>query len=60
MLERLDETDRKIVIKVFGLDGKEPETYMKVSRELGICRERTRQGVRGHLTRCALWLTRIH
>jgi RNA polymerase sigma factor (sigma-70 family) len=43
MLEMLDETDRKIVIKAFGLDGKEPETYMKISRELGICRERIRQ-----------------
>ncbi|MEL0120477.1 MAG: sigma factor-like helix-turn-helix DNA-binding protein, partial [Opitutae bacterium] len=53
MLERLDETDRKIVVRVFGLDGREPETYMKISKELGICRERTRQ-------RCQRALNKMH
>jgi RNA polymerase primary sigma factor/RNA polymerase nonessential primary-like sigma factor len=43
MLNRLSEMDRKIVVKIFGLDGREPETYMKVSKDLGISRERARQ-----------------
>ena len=51
LLDRIDEVDRQIVTRVFGLDGREPETYMDVSKSLGMCRERTRQRCQRALSR---------
>ena len=43
LLLKLDETDRAIVIKSYGLDGLEPRTLQKIGTEMGISRERVRQ-----------------
>ena len=40
---RDEELDRKIIEEFFALKGGEPKTYQKISKELGISRERTRQ-----------------
>ena len=42
-LNQLSEVDRRIVMDFYGLNGAAPKTYMQISKELGICRERTRQ-----------------
>jgi RNA polymerase sigma factor (sigma-70 family) len=42
-LDQLSEIDRRIVMDFYGLNGAAPKTYMQISKELGICRERTRQ-----------------
>ena len=39
----LDERERKIIVKRFGLDGGKPKTLEEVSKEFGITRERIRQ-----------------
>ena len=51
LLLSLDETDRKIVEDIYGLNGEEPKTYVKVAKELGICRERARQRCQRALAR---------
>lgn len=43
LLFKLDDTDRAIIEGVFALNGGEPKTYTKISKELGISRERARQ-----------------
>ena len=42
-LESLDERERKILRRYYGLDGGEPMTLEKIGAELGITRERVRQ-----------------
>lgn len=42
-LGQLSDVDRGIVEGFYGLDGTTPKTYTQISKELGICRERTRQ-----------------
>ena len=39
----LDERERKIIVKRFGLDGGKPKTLDEVSKEFGVTRERIRQ-----------------
>lgn len=43
LLFKLDDTDRAIIEGVFALNGGEPKTYTKISKELGVSRERARQ-----------------
>jgi len=39
----LDERERKIIVRRFGLDGGKPKTLDEVSKEFGVTRERIRQ-----------------
>jgi RNA polymerase primary sigma factor len=43
LLEVLDERERKIIFKRFGLDGGKPETLEGVGKKFGVTRERIRQ-----------------
>ena len=43
LVMQLNDMDRKIIEEFFALKGGEPKTYQKISKELGISRERTRQ-----------------
>ena len=43
MLQRLDERERMIIVKRFGLDGERPETLQQLSKVVGRTRERVRQ-----------------
>jgi RNA polymerase sigma factor (sigma-70 family) len=43
LLMTLDAIDRTIVERIFALNGGEPQTYIKVSKDLGMSRERVRQ-----------------
>lgn len=43
LVAHLNDVDRQIVEKVFALNGGEPKTYIKVSREMNMSRERVRQ-----------------
>lgn len=43
LLDRLDERERRIIIRYFGLDGEEPMTLDQIGVKLGITRERVRQ-----------------
>ena len=43
LLMTLNPVDRTIVERVFAFDGGEPQTYIKVSKDLGMSRERVRQ-----------------
>jgi len=38
-----NDTQRKVIVKFFGLDGKDNETLDSISGELGVCKERVRQ-----------------
>jgi len=51
LLEHLTELDRQIVIGAYGLDGKEPRTFMQMSRDMSISRERVRQRCHRSLSR---------
>jgi len=51
LLCHLNEVDRKIIEDVFALKGGEPKTYLKISKELGLSRERTRQRCQRAMTR---------
>lgn len=51
LLATLSETDRFIVEQLFAVNGGEPKTYLKISKELGISRERTRQRCHRALTK---------
>lgn len=42
-IECLNENEKELIIKRFGLDGKEPETLDKIGKRLGVTRERVRQ-----------------
>lgn len=42
-LEKLDERERLILVKKYGLDGGEPVTLAQIGRELDLSRERVRQ-----------------
>jgi len=53
LLMTLNPVDRTIVERVFALGGGEPQTYIKVSKDLGISRERVRQ-------RCHRALRKLH
>lgn len=54
LLAQLDDTDRFILEQVYAVNGGEPKTYLKVSKELGISRERARQRCHRALTRLRL------
>ena len=54
LLSQLEETDRKVIEGVYGLDGREPKTYTKLGKELGISRERARQRCQRALARLRL------
>ena len=43
ILKILDERERTIIVKRYGLDGGDPETLEEIGREIGITRERVRQ-----------------
>src|SRR6201993_4817746 len=43
LLEVLDDRERKIIFKRFGLDGGKPETLEEVGKKFGVTRERIRQ-----------------
>src|SRR5260370_1865029 len=43
LLEVLDDRERKIIFKRFGLDGGKPETLEEVGKNFGVTRERIRQ-----------------
>lgn len=43
ILGTLDDKERHILVRRFGLDGREPETLSHVARRLGVSRERVRQ-----------------
>src|SRR6516162_10130551 len=43
LLEVLDDGERKIIFKRFGLDGGKPETLEEVGKQFGVTRERIRQ-----------------
>lgn len=51
LLATLSETDRFIVEQLFAVNGGEPKTYLKISKELGISRERARQRCHRALTK---------
>jgi RNA polymerase nonessential primary-like sigma factor len=51
LLATLDPTDRIIVERVFAVNGGEPETYLKVAKDLGMSRERARQRCQRALTK---------
>jgi RNA polymerase nonessential primary-like sigma factor len=53
LLMTLSPVDRTIVERVFAFDGGEPQTYIKVSKDLGMSRERVRQ-------RCHKALKKLH
>ena len=53
LLMTLSPVDRTIVERVFAFDGGEPQTYIKVSKDLGMSRERVRQ-------RCHRALRKLH
>jgi len=53
LLMTLNPVDRTIVERVFAFDGGEPQTYIKVSKDLGMSRERVRQ-------RCHRALRKLH
>jgi RNA polymerase primary sigma factor len=42
-VERLPERQRRVLVRRYGLDGKEPATLAELSEELGVSRERVRQ-----------------
>ncbi len=42
-LDRLDDKQRQVIVRRFGLDGGEPVTLEQVGREIGVSRERARQ-----------------
>jgi RNA polymerase nonessential primary-like sigma factor len=42
-LQKLDPREREILIRRFGLQGREPETLKEIGIALGITRERVRQ-----------------
>jgi len=42
-VERLPERQRCVLVRRYGLDGKEPATLAELSEELGVSRERVRQ-----------------
>jgi RNA polymerase primary sigma factor len=42
-VERLPERHRRVLVRRYGLDGKEPATLAELSEELGVSRERVRQ-----------------
>lgn len=42
-LHQITGIDLTIIVSFYGLDGSPPKTYMKISKELGISRERVRQ-----------------
>jgi RNA polymerase primary sigma factor len=42
-VERLPERQRRVLVRRYGLDGKEPATLADLSEELGVSRERVRQ-----------------
>jgi RNA polymerase primary sigma factor len=43
LLEVLDDRERKIIVKRFGLDGGKPKTLEEVGKNFGVTRERIRQ-----------------
>jgi Sigma-70, region 4 len=43
LLEVLDDRERKIIFKRFGLDGGKPETLEEIGKKFGVTRERIRQ-----------------
>jgi DNA-directed RNA polymerase sigma subunit (sigma70/sigma32) len=43
LLEVLDDREREIIFRRFGLDGCKPKTLEEVGRNLGVTRERIRQ-----------------
>jgi len=43
LLEVLDDRERKIIFKRFGLDGGKPKTLEEVGKKFGVTRERIRQ-----------------
>ena len=43
MLNKLDPVDRQLVVRHFGLDGREPMTLAAMGKEVGVSRERSRQ-----------------
>jgi RNA polymerase nonessential primary-like sigma factor len=43
LLAELPESERRVVSKRFGMDGREPETLSNIGSQLGITRERVRQ-----------------
>jgi RNA polymerase sigma factor (sigma-70 family) len=51
LLARLDPIDRSLLEGLFALKGGEPKTYLKLSREHGISRERARQRCQKALTK---------
>jgi RNA polymerase primary sigma factor len=42
-VERVQERQRRVLVRRYGLDGKEPATLAELSEELGVSRERVRQ-----------------
>ena len=42
-IERLPDRERRVPVRRYGLDEKEPATLADLSAELNICRERVRQ-----------------
>jgi len=42
-VERVPERQRRVLVRRYGLDGKEPATLAELSEELGVSRERVRQ-----------------
>jgi RNA polymerase primary sigma factor len=43
LFKPLDERERSIILKRFGLDGGKPKTLEEVGKQLGVTRERIRQ-----------------
>jgi RNA polymerase primary sigma factor len=43
LLDALDERERKLISRRFGLDGERPKTLEEVGQDLGVTRERIRQ-----------------
>ena len=50
-LHQLDPVDHVIIVGFYGLNGSPPKTYMQISKELGISRERARQRAERALNR---------
>ena len=48
-IERLPDRERRVLVRRYGLDEKEPATLADLSAELNICRERVRQLQRASL-----------
>lgn len=50
-VDRLPPRDAQIMIRIFGLDGKEPETLVDIGRRLGLSKERIRKIKEDSLTK---------